>query len=88
MHLRKQVYSQKKGGLKYNHAGIMSRKKLQCLYCLGRFAQVLLTTSWHEPFKCQPRKMVKHIQTIRWQFFLNVFDYFVGLTLKGLRNFL
>ena len=33
--------------------------------------------------------MVKHTQTIRWQLptnFLNVFDHFVGLALKGLKN--
>ena len=33
--------------------------------------------------------MVKHTQTIRWQFadelFLSVFDYFIKLALKGLR---
>ena len=38
------------------------------------------------PFKRQPHKMVEHTQTIRRQFpeELFVFDYFVGLKLKGL----
>ena len=39
------------------------------------------------PFKCQPYKMVKHIQTIRRKKptnCLSVFDHFVGLALKGL----
>ena len=39
------------------------------------------------PFKHQPRKMVKHTQTIRQQKptnCLRVFDQFVGLALKGL----
>ena len=42
-------------------------------------------------FKCQPHKIIKHNQTIRRQQprnFLNVFDHFVGLALKGLRCFL
>ena len=37
--------------------------------------------------KCQPYKMVKHTQKIRWQNptnCLNVFVHFVGLALKGL----
>ena len=29
--------------------------------------------------------MVKHTQTIRRQFFLSVFDHFMGLAIKGLR---
>ena len=40
------------------------------------------------PLKRQPRKMVKHTQTIRRQFpdeLLSVFDHFVRLALKGLR---
>ena len=40
-----------------------------------------------EPFKSQPHKMVKHPQTIRRQKptnYLNVFDNFMGLALKGL----
>ena len=35
-----------------------------------------------QPFKCQPHKMVKHTQMNC----LSVFDYFVGLALKGLIN--
>ena len=38
------------------------------------------------PFKFQPPKMVKHIQTIRRQQptnCLSVFDFFVGLALKS-----
>ena len=41
------------------------------------------------PFKRQPQKMVKHTQTTR-RFLqancLSVFDHFVGLALKGLKN--
>ena len=40
-------------------------------------------------FKCQPHKMVKHTQTIRWQIptnCLSVFDHFVGLAIKGLKH--
>ena len=40
-----------------------------------------------QPFKYQPHKMVKHVQTISRQQSMNclsVFDYFVGLTLKEL----
>ena len=40
-------------------------------------------------YKRQPHKMVKHIQTIRWQQptnCLSVFEHFVRLTLKGLRK--
>ena len=43
------------------------------------------------PFKRQPHKMVKHAQTICQQQTTNclsVFDYFVGLALKGLSAFL
>ena len=43
-----------------------------------------------QPFKRQPQKMAKHIQTIRWQKptnCLSVFDHFVGLALKGLTCF-
>ena len=39
-------------------------------------------------FKHQPPEMIKHTQTIRWQQptnCLNVFDDFVGLTVKGLK---
>ena len=42
-----------------------------------------------EPFKRQPHKMVKHIQTICRQEltnFLNVFEHFEGLALKELKN--
>ena len=47
--------------------------------------------SWHPnlPFKRQNHKMVKHTQTIRWQFadeLFDVFDDFVGLALKGLNT--
>ena len=38
-------------------------------------------------FKCQPHKKVKHTQTIRRFLstnYLNVFDHFMGLALKGL----
>ena len=41
----------------------------------------------NKPFKRYPHKMVKHTQTRRRQqskIFLNVFDYFVWLMLKGL----
>ena len=41
------------------------------------------------PFKCQSHKEFKHIQTICQQKltnYLNVFDNFVGLVLKVLRN--
>ena len=37
-------------------------------------------------FKCQPHKMVKHIQTIHWLLptdCLSVFDYFFEIELKG-----
>ena len=40
-----------------------------------------------QPYKRQPREMIKHTQTIRWQLptnCLSVFDNFVGLALKGL----
>ena len=51
-------------------------------------SQVLLKNlSWS--FKRQPYKMVKHTQTIRWQQpknCLNVFEHFVGLALKGLKE--
>ena len=39
------------------------------------------------PFKRQPHRMIKHIQTIRRQLpanYLKVFDHFVGLALEGL----
>ena len=42
-----------------------------------------------KPFKRQPRKMVKHTQTIRRVLPTNVlslFDHFVGLALKGLQS--
>ena len=42
---------------------------------------------WHQPFKRQSYKMVKHTQTIRQQQLTNclsVFDHFVKLVLKGL----
>ena len=41
----------------------------------------------HKSFKRQPHKMVKHTQTIRRLLpsnCLSVFDYFLGLALKGL----
>ena len=44
----------------------------------------------YSPFKCQPQKMVKPTQTIRWQQSTNrfsVFNHFVGLMLQGLRSF-
>ena len=43
-----------------------------------------------KPFKCQPHKMVKHIQTIRWLLptnCLSVFNHFERLALKGLNTF-
>ena len=42
-----------------------------------------------KPFKCQPQKMIKHTQTIRWLLptsCLSVFDHFVGLALRGLKT--
>ena len=42
-----------------------------------------------KPFKCQPHKMVKHTQTIRRLLptnCLSVFDHFVELALKELRE--
>ena len=44
-----------------------------------------------KPFKRQPHKMVKHIQTIRLLLptnYLSVFNDFVGLALKGLKLFM
>ena len=47
-----------------------------------------MKNSWHNTsFKRQPRKMIKHTQTIGQQKLtscLSVFDNFVGLALKGL----
>ena len=48
-----------------------------------------LQRSLHYPFKCQPHKMVKYTQTIRRLLptnCLSVFDHFVELALKELRE--
>ena len=48
-----------------------------------------LQRSLYYPFKCQHHKTVKHTQTIRRLLptnCLSVFDHFVGLALKGLRE--
>ena len=48
-----------------------------------------LKASYTSPDKCQPHKMAKHTQTIRWLLpanCLSMFHQFVGLALKGLSS--
>ena len=55
--------------------------------CLGMYD--LLVDTRHEPSGSQPHKLVKHTRTIRRQKpknCLSVFDHFVGLALKGLKQ--
>ena len=53
-----------------------------------KWVKILQMIQWiYQPFNRQPRKMVKHTQTIRRFLptkYLSVFDNFVGLALKGL----
>ena len=60
-------------------------------YCLKYYLKFIDYGSFWtlviQPFKCQPHKMVKHTQTVRWEQqtnCLSVFEHFVGLALKGL----
>ena len=49
--------------------------------------RIIKSRKYVKPYKCQPRRMVKHTQTIRRLLVTNclsMFDQFVGLTLKGL----
>ena len=76
------------------NVNIPKRRKLTHIFLREMYPFKIKTKfqiSFLQLFKRQPHKMIKHTQAIRQLLptnFFSVFDYFVGLVLKGLTHFM